>query len=128
MESFLNDAVKLIYQCIAKKWILMKIRAYCLEEQKRFEVINTRLSAPLSIAHHEALEKEKDISSSKAIAYHVSYFALKKVKMDNSWFEKAEKTLKDIDTKIPENIHSAESYSLAIHNCYAILQCAMIFK
>lgn len=124
----INNFVRLAYQFIAKQWILMKIRTYCSEEQEKFESINTRLSAPLSVEQYKVLEKEKVISSSKAIAYHTSYYAIKKTKMCQNWFEFAENSLAEVKTRVPNSIHSINEYESAINNCILELRCAMLFR
>ena len=124
----INNFVRLVYQFVAKQWILMKIQTYCKDEQSKFDELDKRLSAPLSFENNNYIQNQKFSSSSRAIAYHTSYYAIKKTKMCQNWFESAESSLVEVKTKIPNSIHSINEYESAINNCILELRCDMLFR
>lgn len=106
----------------------MRIRTICIEKQKEFQMLDDGLSYPSSFDTIDFIQRQRIQSSSKAIAYHSAYYAIKKTKMHRDWFEQAENSLIQIQNNIPQSVCSANEYESAINNCILELRCAMLFR
>ena len=106
----------------------MKILTACIEEQKEFQMLDDELSYPSSFATINYIQDQRSKSSSKAIAYHFSYYAIKKTKMCRDWFEQAENALIEIQNNIPQGVHSTNEYESAINEYIIQLRWAMFFQ